>query len=62
MRAIDTLRAVNSDTPVSKAMQLMAREDVNQVPVIDNHRIEGIVTRASILHVLQSHSELKAAS
>ena len=62
MRAINTLRAVNSDTPVSKAMELMAREDVNQVPVIDNQRIEGIVTRASILHVLQSREELKVAS
>jgi len=62
MRGINTLRAVNSDTPVLKAMEVMARENVNQVPVIDNQRIEGIVTRANILHVLQSRSQLKAAS
>jgi predicted transcriptional regulator len=43
-------------------MELMAKEDVNQLAVIDNHRIEGIVSRASILHVLQSRAELKAAS
>jgi signal-transduction protein with cAMP-binding, CBS, and nucleotidyltransferase domain len=40
----------------------MARENVNQLPVIENQHIEGMVSRANILHVLQSRSELKAAS
>lgn len=61
MRAINTVRAIKLDTPVLKAMELMARENLNQLPVIENQRIEGMVTRADILHVLQSRSELKAA-
>jgi Zn-dependent protease/predicted transcriptional regulator len=62
MRAIDAIRSVKPDTPVLKAIEVMARENVNQLPVIENQHIEGMVSRANILHVLQSRSELKAAS
>jgi CBS domain-containing protein len=62
MRAIDNIRSVKPDTPVLKAIEVMARENVNPLPVIENQHIKGIVGRANILHVLQSRSELKAAS
>ena len=61
MKPLERLHAVTPDTPVMKAMELMAREDVNQLPVISNGHLEGIVSRAHILHLLQAHSELKAA-
>lgn len=62
MRSISKVRSVGPETPVLKAMELMAREDLNQVPVIADHHVEGLITRASIMQVLQSRSELKAAS
>ncbi len=61
MRPIDKVRAVAPDTPVSKAMELMAREDLNQVPVISGQHFEGMISRANILRVLQSREELKAS-
>jgi signal-transduction protein with cAMP-binding, CBS, and nucleotidyltransferase domain len=38
----------------------MAREDVNQLPVISDHHVEGMLSRGSILQMLSTRSELKA--
>jgi len=40
----------------------MTREDVNQLPVMSNGRVEGIVSREHVLQLLQSRTELKRAS
>jgi Zn-dependent protease/predicted transcriptional regulator len=60
MRPIEKVRSVTPETPVLKAMELMAREDLNQVPVVANQHVKGMISRASILQVLQSRAELKA--
>lgn len=41
------------------AIEIMAREDVNQLPVVSNGHLEGIVTRAHVLEILQARSELQ---
>jgi Zn-dependent protease/predicted transcriptional regulator len=61
MRPLERLRTVDPDTSVSDALKTMAREDVNQLPVVSDGRLEGIVSRAHILQLLQSHAELKAS-
>jgi CBS domain-containing protein len=38
----------------------MAREDVNQLPVLSNGRLEGILSRSHVLGLLQTRSELNA--
>jgi signal-transduction protein with cAMP-binding, CBS, and nucleotidyltransferase domain len=38
----------------------MGREDINQVPVVANGHIEGVLSRADLLQVLQSRQELAA--
>jgi signal-transduction protein with cAMP-binding, CBS, and nucleotidyltransferase domain len=37
----------------------MGREDVNQLPVMSDGQVEGIVSRAHVLQVLRSRAELK---
>jgi CBS domain-containing protein len=59
MRPLDQLKTVGLDTPVTEAVTTMAREDVNQLPVVTDGRLEGIVTRGHILQLLQSRAELK---
>jgi Zn-dependent protease len=59
MRPLDQLKTVGLDTPVTEAVTTMAREDVNQLPVVTDGRLEGIVTRAHIPQLLQSRAELK---
>jgi CBS domain-containing protein len=60
MRPIDALRTVAPDTPAADAFATMARDDVNQLPVVDRGRLQGVVTRAQILQLLQSRSDLHA--
>lgn len=61
MRPLDSLRTVAPTTPVSDALAVMAREDLNQLPVVVDGRLQGVVTRGNILQLLQSQTELKAA-
>jgi Zn-dependent protease/predicted transcriptional regulator len=58
MRPLDQLRTVTIDTPVIKALEIMGRDDVNQLPVILNGALEGIISRSHILQLLQTKAEL----
>ncbi|HEX4999243.1 MAG TPA: site-2 protease family protein [Terriglobia bacterium] len=59
MRPMDQLRVVSVDTPVIQALEIMGRDDVNQLPVIVDGTLEGIISRANILQLLQTRSELR---
>ena len=58
MRPLDEVHTVKPDTPVMDALETMGRDDVNQLPVVENHHLEGIVTRANVLQFLQTRAEL----
>jgi Zn-dependent protease len=60
MRPLDGLHTVTPETSVDDALNRMAREDVNQLPVVDHGRLEGMVSRGQILQLLQSRAELGA--
>lgn len=61
MRPLDQLRTVRIDTPVIKAMEIMGRDDINQLPVIVNGALEGIIYRSHILQLLQTKAALGGA-
>jgi Zn-dependent protease/CBS domain-containing protein len=52
------IHAVAPDTPVEKALELMGKEDINQVPVVANGQLQGVLTRAHVLQLLQARQEL----
>jgi CBS domain-containing protein len=58
MRPLDQLHAVTPDTPVTEAMEIMAREDVNQLPVVKGGHVEGFISRSGVLRLLQTRAEL----
>jgi Zn-dependent protease/predicted transcriptional regulator len=59
MRPLESLHTVAPDMPVAEALELMGREDLNQLPVMsDGGRLEGIVSRAHVLQLLQTRAEL----
>jgi len=62
MRPLQTIHTVGPATPVADALTTMARDDVNQLPVVVDGRLRGIVSRGHILRLLQSHAELSKAS
>ena len=61
MRPIETMPAVTLATPAADALQTMAREGVNELPVVDEGRIAGIVDRDHLLKQVQARKERKAA-
>ena len=58
MVPIDRLRTVRPDTPVTEALEIIGQADVNQLPVMSNGRLAGIVSRDQVLHFLVTRAEL----
>jgi CBS domain-containing protein len=61
MKPLDKVRAIAPETAAIEALELMAREDLNQLAVISNHRVEGMLSRSNILGALRSRWELKGS-
>jgi len=59
MRSADKVHFVSRDLPADAALEIMGREDVNQLPVMSDGRVEGIASRAHLLQVLRSRAELE---
>jgi Zn-dependent protease len=60
MTPIDQLHAVRPDTPIMEVLAVMERGDVNQVPVTQDGRLLGMITRDHLLRVLYANLELGA--
>ena len=60
MRPLDSMRVVTPDAALAGALEIMGRSDLNQLPVMSNGRLEGILSRAEILNFLHMRSELQA--
>ncbi|HLW77045.1 MAG TPA: site-2 protease family protein [Bryobacteraceae bacterium] len=58
MRPLDDVRSVAPETPLLGAVEVMSRYDLNQLPVISNHHLEGVLSRAQVLNYLKAHAEL----
>lgn len=58
MRPLEQLHTVTPETPVMDALETMGRDDINQLPVVADHHLEGVVTRAHVLQFLQTRAEL----
>lgn len=53
------LHTVASATPVSDVLQLINKHNLNQIPVADNKRLVGWITRQQVLQSLQIRMELQ---
>lgn len=58
MVPIDRLKTVTPEMPVGEALQLLGSADVNQLPVVSNGRLEGIISRERVLQFLFMRAEL----
>jgi predicted transcriptional regulator len=58
-RPLEQLRAVTPETTVSEALEIIGREDINQLPVLANGRLEGMISRDQVLRYLLTRAELK---
>jgi Zn-dependent protease/predicted transcriptional regulator len=60
MCPLEKMRTVTPDASLASALLLMGRDDLNQLPVVSNGRLEGVLSRAEILSFLQTRTELLA--
>jgi len=60
MRPLQDLQSVTPETPLSSALESMSRHDLNQLPVVSNDHLEGVLSRADVLAYLQTHAELRS--
>ena len=58
MVPLDRLHSVQGTTPVTDALEKMGREDVNQLFVLSNRHLDGIISRGDVLRLLQTRAEL----
>jgi Zn-dependent protease/predicted transcriptional regulator len=58
MRPLDQARTVGPNTSIIEALELMASQDVNQLPVISNGALAGLISRSHVLQLLQTRAEL----
>ena len=59
MRPLTSLHTVAPETSVTKALEVMGREDLNQLPVLRDGRLKGIISRSHILRLLRTRVELQ---
>ncbi len=59
MRPLKELHIITPDTPVLDALKLVAGNDVNQLPVLANGTLQGIVSRSQLVQLLQVRSMLQ---
>jgi Zn-dependent protease/predicted transcriptional regulator len=58
MRPLDNLRKVPPEMPALKALELMTRDNLNQLAVVSEGHLLGIFSRGQILRFLQLHSSM----
>lgn len=60
MKPLRQLHTVSPNSPVAQALDTMARENVNQLPVVTDGHLEGTLSRTHLLQVLRNRAELRA--
>ena len=59
MKPLNQLQTITPDTSILKALETMGPNDLNQLAVVQGDEFEGIVSRAHILQLLKTRSELR---
>ena len=54
MRPLEDLRSVTPDASLASALGAMSRYDLNQLPVVSNNRLQGVLSRSDVLSYLQN--------
>ena len=42
--------SITGDTPLEEVVQLMEKYRIRRLPVLDDHQVIGIVSRANLMH------------
>jgi CBS domain-containing protein len=59
MRGLQQVHVATPEQPLQEVLQMMETQDVNQVPVVADGRLVGLLSRESIIRYLQVRRSLK---
>ena len=59
MRPLDELCSVNPDASLTSALESMTKHDFNQLPVLSDGHLEGVLSRTQVLNYLRTRTELR---
>jgi predicted transcriptional regulator len=57
MVPLKQLHVVTPETPAVQALELLTKEDVNQMPVVSDGHLIGVFSRGQVMRYLQAHAE-----
>jgi Zn-dependent protease/CBS domain-containing protein len=60
MLPLDAMHTIAPETPLKEALEIMGREDLNQLPVVRNGVLAGILSRTQLLDYFRTRTELQA--
>jgi len=60
MRPLQSLHPMSPDASAGEALELMGRENINQLPVMTDGHLEGVVTRSYLVHLWRVRRQLTA--
>ncbi|MGZ4900694.1 MAG: site-2 protease family protein [Candidatus Angelobacter sp.] len=58
MVPLKQLHVVSPETPAVQALELLTKQDINQMPVVSDGHLIGIFSRGLVIRYLQAHAEL----
>ena len=58
MTRLDDLQTVRPDDELSGALTILAEHDINQLPVVEDGRLVGLLSRSNVISLLQVREEL----
>jgi Zn-dependent protease/CBS domain-containing protein len=58
MTAKEKLHVVGPEADLTRALEIMATQDVHQLPVVEGREFRGFVTRADVLRLIEIRTEL----
>ncbi len=61
MVSLDKMKAVAPNDDLSKVMQLMSEHDINQVPVVTDHTVVGMIGRDRLIDFVNTQSALRSS-
>jgi Zn-dependent protease/predicted transcriptional regulator len=59
MRPWEKLSTIESDAPMAKALEIMGREDLEELPVVSNGRLCGVLSREKLVSYLRTLMEIQ---
>jgi Zn-dependent protease/predicted transcriptional regulator len=58
MRPLEELHPIRPEAPLTDALEAMQRYDLDPLPVMSDHHVEGMLSRAQVLSYLHTRAEL----